>query len=273
MNKNMKLNEVQLTALIPLWGRAKYSEANPEVLKDDLSIKVLKNITDQYGYTGEKFNEYGGLCYIVRARRFDDEVLSFLESRSKATIVNLGCGLDTGFERLGSGKDIKWYNLDLEDMIQFRKSIINCDDSREMCISKSILNYTWFDDIEYDNSSDVLFLAGGLFHFFHKEDIMKLLTIMAEKVPGSTVLFDINSKEGTRISNKMFKKLNKKTMMYFCIDKAEELNDISQHIKKVKISNFWSGIKIKDTWLPETKAVIKSCFEEEFSKVVRIEYK
>lgn len=183
---SMKLNEVQLTALIPLWGRAKYSADNPEILKDNCSTEVLKKISEEYGYVGEKFDEYGGLCYLARARKLDNEVLSFSENRKNAIIVNLGCGLDTGFERVGKEKNITWYNLDLEDMIDFRKSIIECDDLRHKLISKSIIDYTWIEEIEFENSCDVLFLAGGLFHFFHKEDIMKLLEVIAHKVPGST---------------------------------------------------------------------------------------
>jgi hypothetical protein len=46
----------------------------------------------------------------------------FIEKHPEATIVNIGCGLDTTFSRIDNGK-IQFYELDLPDVIALRKNL------------------------------------------------------------------------------------------------------------------------------------------------------
>ena len=88
----------------------------------------------------------------------------YIKDYPKATVVNIGCGLDTTFSRVDNGK-IKWYNLDLPDVIKFRKELI-AETPRSKNISKSVFDYSWFNDIDFNIEDRIFFFAGGFLYYF-----------------------------------------------------------------------------------------------------------
>ena len=47
-----------------------------------------------------------------------------LKKYPKATIINIGCGLDNRFERVDNGQ-IDFFDLDLPDIIEIKKQLFN----------------------------------------------------------------------------------------------------------------------------------------------------
>src|SRR3954468_14975500 len=92
-NMSLDLQSVQGTMLIPLWGRATASEKNPEILYDKEAIEVISGCDIDFTEIARTFGEYGGVTYIVRARKVDDTIRAFIEKHPRATIVNIGAGL------------------------------------------------------------------------------------------------------------------------------------------------------------------------------------
>src|SRR5689334_5477887 len=111
---SLNLQSIQATMLIPLWGRANASEKNPEILYDKEAIEIIERCDFDFSDIAKTFGEYGGITYIVRARKVEDTIRAFIEKRPSATIVNIGAGLDTTFSRVDNDK-INWYNIDLPD--------------------------------------------------------------------------------------------------------------------------------------------------------------
>lgn len=114
----LKSQTVQSTMLLPLWGRATASEKNPGILYDKEAIEIINNCDYDFSGVAKTFGEFGGLCYVVRARKTEDTIRKFIGRHPRATIVNIGAGLDTTFSRVDNGT-IRWYNLDLPDAIAF----------------------------------------------------------------------------------------------------------------------------------------------------------
>ena len=200
----IKPQSVQETMLLPLWGRAKYSRLYPELLDDPEANKIMEGIDYDFSKVGQGFGETGGLAWLIRARNLDNAIKKYIKKYPEATVVNLGCGLDTNFSRVDNGK-IKWYDLDLPDAIAFRKTFIP-ETLRSKCISKSIFNISWFDNVEYKKEKGIYFLAGGLFYFFKEDEISGLVSKMADKFPDGKLIFDALSKTGLNMANKMIKK-------------------------------------------------------------------
>ena len=87
------------TLLIPLYMRAKESRRKDAILRDEMAEYLVENI--EYDYTrfdGAKMSEIG--C-VVRGRYFDDAVRRFIVSHKNPIVVNVGCGLDTRYQRIG----------------------------------------------------------------------------------------------------------------------------------------------------------------------------
>ena len=132
-------NSVQASMLPPLWGRAIYSQKNPDVLNDPKTVELLYRLVDDFGYNlvGNKI-EYFGLTFVVRARNCDNAVKEYIHHHPHTTVVNLGAGLDTTFSRIDNGQ-IKFYNIDLEEVIELRNKYLP-DTERNISIAQSVLD-------------------------------------------------------------------------------------------------------------------------------------
>lgn len=69
-------------------------------------------------------------AWIKRNLICDRMVRSFLTRYPEGTIVNIGCGLDTTFERVDNGK-LRWYDLDLPDVIELRSKFVAQSERRK----------------------------------------------------------------------------------------------------------------------------------------------
>ena len=260
MTHNLTINSqsVQETMLIPLWGRAKYSQLYPELLEDSEASKIIKRIDYDFSKVENGFDDYGGLAYLIRAKNFDDAIKRYIEKCPEATVVNICAGLDTTFSRVDNGK-IAWYDLDLPDAISFRKELIP-ETARSRYIAKSAFDLTWFDDIAYKEERGIYFIAGGIFQYFKESEVSKLVENMADRFPDGEMIFDAVSKAGLRFTNRMVKKTgNDGAQMYFGLgDPAKQIPKWSRKIEVMDWHSFWRNVKRDSRW--EKSAILKMNF-------------
>lgn len=247
MGITLNMQSVQGTMLLPLWGRAKYSRENPDILDDRIAERIIKESGIDFSATEKSFGEFGGLCYILRARKIDDAVRTFLKKHPRGTVVNIGAGLDTTYQRVDNGQ-LHWYNLDLPDAIAYRQSLLP-DSDRECCIAKSFFDQSWFDDVIFNREDGILFVAGGVFYYFHPEELQVLFDAMTRRFPGGEMFFDAESKMGIYFSNKMVEKTgNKGSRMYFYVNNKRQLEGWSPRILSVSCQPYSKGIPLKKSW-------------------------
>ncbi|MFX1274603.1 MAG: class I SAM-dependent methyltransferase [Promethearchaeota archaeon] len=221
----------------PLWARATYSPTNPDILKDSQASEIIKKIDVDFSVAQEFCGEYLGINFIVRARKFDDAIKRFIKEFPNATVVNIGCGLDTTFSRIDNGT-IKWYDLDLPSAIEYRLKLIP-ETKRSFCISKSMFDYSWFDDIEYDKKNGIFFFAAGVFNYFEENEISKLCIEIANRFPGGELMFDVPSKLGLMILNRRIKKMGLDGMeMHFGL--GSPVRQISKWSDKIKVIEWYT---------------------------------
>ena len=113
----------------------------------------------------------------MRAKKLDEEIRDFKVNHPFATIINLGCGLDTSDLRIADN-NLKWFQIDLPSSIAFREKLISpTGNSRN--VAKSIFDYSWFDDVEFDREKGVLIFAAGLFNYFQEDKLKDLCDKLA----------------------------------------------------------------------------------------------
>jgi O-methyltransferase involved in polyketide biosynthesis len=117
------LGNTQKTLLLPLWGRAVESQKEEPLLADKKAVEIIEKIDFNFDAFSKSFSIISQLGWVVRSVLIDQVVKQFIEKHPNATIVNIGCGLDTTFERTDNGT-IRWYDLDLPDTIELRKKIL-----------------------------------------------------------------------------------------------------------------------------------------------------
>ncbi len=194
----VELGPVQQTLLMPLWGRAVESAKRRPRLVDRTAERVVSEIDYDFSTIANGMSEITRLAWIARSRVFDSCIRNFLSRHETATVVNLGCGFDTTFERIDDGK-VTWIDLDLPDVIALRRTFIPEGDRRRL-VAASVFDRGWEDVI--DPTTSLFFLAAGVFYYFTGDEVRSLLVRFADNFPGCEMAFDVASKAGLAVANK-----------------------------------------------------------------------
>ena len=195
---NIHLGNVQKTLFLPLWGRAVESKKRNPMLIDETAVKIIEQVDFDFSTLAQNMNELSKIAWIRRSLYSDQVIREFLARYPEGTIVNIGCGLDTTFERTDNGR-LKWYDLDLPDVIALRRKFVQ-ENERRKCLVASFLEEAWLEDIEV--SGNVLFLAAGVFYYFQETELKDFFIRLADRYPGCELLFDVSSPLGVKIANK-----------------------------------------------------------------------
>jgi O-methyltransferase involved in polyketide biosynthesis len=134
---NIDLGNVQITLLLPLWGRAIETQNPDPLLTDKMASDIINKINYDFTRISNNIHPVTQHEWIARSIHIDRTIKEFLIKYPEAVIVNIGCGLDTTFDRIDNGK-LKWFDLDLPDVIKLRRKFIPEGDRRKF-ISCSFL--------------------------------------------------------------------------------------------------------------------------------------
>ncbi len=195
----VELGNVQRTLFLPLWGRAFESKKESPLLVDETALAIIEAVDYDFSAMAGNMSELTQMAWIMRSICVDQVVKAFLERFPRATIVNIGCGLDTTFDRIDNGT-LVWYDLDLPDVISLRERFIRVTERRRF-IAASFLDRDWLNEVQVDEN--VLFIAAGVFYYFEESQVKEFLVRLADRFPGGEILFDASSPYGVQVANRM----------------------------------------------------------------------
>jgi O-methyltransferase involved in polyketide biosynthesis len=201
-----RLTGVCETALIPLFYRAvEHQSANPLIL-DPSAFELINRIDYDFSRFDARAPER--VFAMMRAREFDRCVRAFLTEHPDATVVDIGCGLDTRFGRVNNGT-MGWYGVDLPQVIEFRRELLH-EDARSHLMAYSALDFGWMDRIQAEKADGCLFLAEGVFVYLDEQQVKTLVLALAERFPASELIFDTMSPLFVWLHNRraLLKRLN-----------------------------------------------------------------
>ena len=200
-----ELHGADRTLLLPLWARAIETRQPKPLLIDQCASKIIDELSrvDGYRITFAEMERNLGLFYrlsqIFRARCLDDEIRTYIKAHPQATIVNIGAGLDTTFDRVDNGL-ITWYDLDLPAVMALRRQYLPEGPRRHM-VAQSVLDFSWLDQIG-ECSHGLIMVACGVLFFFNEDQIKRLFIAIADRFPGCELAFDTMSRFFLNIANR-----------------------------------------------------------------------
>ncbi len=264
---------VQETMLGPLWARAKYSQLYPEILNDKKSSDIINNIDYDFTKIQDYLGEWRGIGLLVRARNFDNAIIKYIEKFPEATIVNVGAGLDTTFYRVDNGR-IKWYDLDLPDAIEFRRKYIP-ESNRCSYISKSALDYSWFDDVEFALNKGIFIIAGGFIYYFQELEISALFNALAKRFPSGEIIFDCVSNLAINVAHKRAKKAGTETPFWHIgiSDPIKTLGKWSNKLKVIDWYTMYARTEFNPKWNKKTFKMVKIAERFKTAKIVQVKFR
>lgn len=239
---DLNLTGIPKTLLLPLWARACFSLKPYSPIHDALSIQLIQKINFDFQNLSKKIGNMT-LFWVARANYFDQAIRHFLELHPDGTIVNLGAGLETAFYRIDNRR-LQWIDIDLPEVINIRKELLP-QHTRVHMIAKSLLDYSWMEDVK-KFGKHFFFFAGGVFMYFAPEDVEGLLITMSHTFPGSDLVFDAISEKSKQYSNKLLTRAEfRNAEIKWAINEGYELEKWSPNIKVCKEASYFSHMSTR----------------------------
>ncbi len=232
-NSKLNLNNVQETLFLPLWGRAVESHKKKPLLYDDKALSIIRSIPYDFSVISKNISQLVQAAWIARSIFFDKKIKEFISLYPNATVVNIGCGLDTTFSRVDNGK-IMWFDLDLPETIELRRQFIE-ESERHKFIAESVFNQSWFDLIP--NKKNLMFLIAGVIYYFEEQEVKGLFNDFHNAFPCVELIFDYSSIKGMKISNKkVIEKggMSKSACLKWGIDNIYEIEKWGNYLKVIE---------------------------------------
>jgi O-methyltransferase involved in polyketide biosynthesis len=185
----VRLGAVQETLFIPLAARARETQRKHPVLRDPKAVEMVRSID----YDAAKYGRgAGGLVTVLRTAIIDFWVRSFLAAHPAGTVVEIGTGLNTRFERVDNGQ-VHWFDLDLPDTIDLRRAFFT-DTSRRRMVAASVLDEDWL-PVVAQSRGPYFFVADGVLAYLTEEQVTAALARLAERFPGALIALDTYPKQ------------------------------------------------------------------------------
>jgi O-methyltransferase involved in polyketide biosynthesis len=192
-----ELGAVQETLFVTLAGRARATARKHPVLRDLKAVEMVQSIEfdkETYG------RGWGGFVTAIRTVIFDWWVRQFLAEHPGGTVVELGTGLNTRFERTDNGT-VHWVDLDLPDTIELRRRFF-ADTGRRQMIAGSLLGEDWM-AAAGQRPGPYFFVSEGVLVYLEKDAVLRALARITERFPGALLAFDTYSQVTFRQQNKL----------------------------------------------------------------------
>ena len=206
MKYKIEKNTVQETLIIPLYARKMCSELYPELYRNETAQQLMDAVDYDFSVLEKKseslMQRFGFLEAAMRQNDLAYEVRTYLQSHPRAAVVNLGCGLDNTGRSCDNGT-CRIYNIDFPDVIRMRNELLPAGE-REENIPCDLNDTAWFAKI--DASEGAVFFAAGVFYYFLREQVQKLVQAMADAFPGGVLVFDAANKKAVKLMLKTWLK-------------------------------------------------------------------
>jgi O-methyltransferase involved in polyketide biosynthesis len=186
----LKENE---TYLHTLYGKALDSRTDNPILGDTFADEVVRQI--DFDFERLKIPKGSSISLPVRAKHLDQWTREFLAANPNSTVLNQGCGLDSRVFRIDPLASVRWYDVDLPDVIELRGRLYP-ERHDYILIGSSVTDPGWLDGIPADRP--VLVVAEGLLQYLSEEDVIALFSRITEKFPGGQFIFDAYSRQMNR---------------------------------------------------------------------------
>lgn len=177
------LGDVQETLLIPLYARACDAASRRPVLGD----RRARELVDGIDYDFTRFSGGSLPGSVSRSSIFDGWTAQFLREQPAGTVVELGTGLNTRFDRVDNGR-VHWFDLDLPDSMALRRQFFT-DTDRCTMIDGSVLDTDWFGRVA-GSPAPYLFLSEAVLIYLGEDDVRRVVDQLRQRFPGSLIAFD-----------------------------------------------------------------------------------
>ena len=227
------LDGITETLLIPLWARAMEIKQKNPIIKDEKALEMMGEI--DYDFGKFKHKRMPQVSIAIRTEILDKATADFIKKHTKCTVINIGCGLDTRYFRLGN-PEICWYDLDLPEPIRIRKHFFQDTEYYKM-IAQSVFDDAWINEVKKDQP--VLFIVEGLLMYFTEDEVKELLNKLILAFHGAEMLCEITTPLMVVRHKKQDPKQQRNVPFRWGIVNGKEIEKLNRKIKYITEWNYY----------------------------------
>jgi O-methyltransferase involved in polyketide biosynthesis len=219
-----QLGGVQETLFIPLVARARESSRKRPLLRDPKAAEIIRSTRLD---TARYSRGAGGAFFVLRTAILDTWVRAFLAGHPAGTVVEIGTGLNTRFERVDNGQ-AHWIDLDLPDVIELRRRFF-ADTARRRMVAASVLDEAWLHDVR-QSPGPYLFVAEAVLAYLPEDQATQALARIAAQFPGALVALDTYTQRTLDRQHRMSAKRNLQARLAWACDDPRSLERLGLHV-------------------------------------------
>lgn len=196
---SVRWGSVEWTNLCTLYLRAYESRLEHPVLGDRAAADAVDRIDYDFARMHRSVQPWANQFLVaLRAKQLDVWADEFLGSNPDAVVLHLGCGLDSRAFRLDVPPRVRWFDVDVPEVIALRRRLYTERPGYTM-IGSSVTDPDWLDQIPAD--CPALIVAEGLLMYLTAAEIGDLLQRLTDRFDIGELLADLLSPWGPRFSN------------------------------------------------------------------------
>jgi O-methyltransferase involved in polyketide biosynthesis len=181
----VRLKQTAATLLGPLHARAADARRLLPLLGDVHASALVERLDHDFS----RFEERPRFASVVRTLVFDDIVTTFQRAHPTGTVVELGVGLNTRFERLDNGRQ-RWFDVDLPEVTTLRRALLQSS-TRRMNIAASVVEQAWL-EVVATAPAPYCFVLEAMLGYVPCDQVRDVLARIARRFPGATITFDLH---------------------------------------------------------------------------------
>ena len=223
-----------LYELYPVKLMANWSKHFPDSFTDAWAEKFTYENKFDFSGISTKVSEYSNIRMAAAACACDAVVRKYIVQYPNCTVINVGCRLANAFERLDNGR-IQWYSVDTHNIMSIRRSMYG-DRPREKTIGRSLMDFSWIDEIECERDNGVLFVSSEALLYMRRSKVKRLLDKLKERFPGAQMAFIAETSDAILMDNlKQRSVLVKRKKRTYMDDVDKLFNDWSTDYKVISV--------------------------------------
>lgn len=187
------MNGVNKTLYIPLYGKA-YVSRKGLFLKDPKAQEIWA--AEGFPLKGKSKSKWLAYYMGIRSAVFDDWLREKMGSLPAATVIHLGCGMDSRILRVGT-QSHPWYDVDFPAVIDERKRYF-AEDAQYHMVPGDAREGAWLEAIPASDTAIVV--MEGLSMYLAPGELAGLLNNLSGRFENIALLMDCYTVKAAKVS-------------------------------------------------------------------------
>ncbi|WP_163511758.1 class I SAM-dependent methyltransferase [Fodinicola acaciae] len=184
--EKVRLTGEKATMLATLYGRAIETTFPDPIIVDPMALAAVRKL--DFNFRTIKLRHDDPHSIAIRAKLFDELTTELLAAHPGASVLHLGCGLDSRVFRIDVPAGTTWFDVDFPEVVDLRKQVYPDPDVDYHLVASSVTDLAWLEKVPADRP--VVVVAEGLVPYLEEKAGIALFTAIAARFPAGEAVFD-----------------------------------------------------------------------------------